>query len=168
MTSPLRDDKWKRRGISVLWDGDTLAQLEAASRVVSLRHFVELYEAGWPDEMPLLNDDALYVAGLDVAVDALSPSDAVSWLESEIYEMVYDFQNHADAGLVFWMPDSGRWKVDYASNSFLWFLGGEHDGQLFPMGRCIWNGAERDVRKIEYSSEGDSPKWIGLFLERIS
>lgn len=168
MTSPLRDDKWKRRGISVLWDGNTLAQLEAANQVVSLRHFVELYKAGWPDEMPLLNDDALYVAGLDVAVDALSPNDAVSWLESDIYEMIYDFQNDADAALVFWMPDSGRWKVDFASNRFEWHLGGEYGGQLFPMGRCIWNGAEKDVRKIESTSSSGSDAWIGLFLERIS
>ena len=168
MTASLLDDKWKRRGISVLWDGNTLAQLEAASQVVSLRHFVELYEAGWPDEMPLVNDDGLYVAGLDVAVDALSPEDAVAWLESDIYEMIYDFQNHADAALVFWMPDAGRWKVDLASDRYQWFLGGEYDGIVFPMGRCIWNGAEKDVRKIEYSAAGESPQPIGLFLERIS
>ncbi len=168
MSAALTDDKWKRRGITVLWDGNTLAQLEAASQVVSLRHFVELYDAGWPDDMPLVNDDGLYVAGLDVAVDALSPDDARAWLESDIYEMIYDFQNHADAALVFWMPDFGRWKVDLTTNRFQWHLGGEYDGKLFPMGRCIWNGAEKDVRRIEHSIAGKAPEWLGLYLERIS
>ena len=104
MSDVLTNDKWKRRGVSVLWCGKTLAELNAASQVISLRQFIGYYEAGWPDDMPLLNDDGLYVAGLDVAVDALSPEDALEWLESEIYEMIYDFQNHADAALIFWMP----------------------------------------------------------------
>ncbi|MCZ5739990.1 hypothetical protein O5290_26190 [Escherichia coli] len=72
--------------------------------------------------MPLLNDDGLYVAGLDVAVDALSPEDALEWLESEIYEMIYDFQNHADAALIFWMPDQGRWKEDLTTSTYHWCL----------------------------------------------
>ena len=69
--------------------------------MISLRQFVTYYEAGWPEDMSLVNDDGLYVAGLDVAIDALSPEDAIRWLESEIYEMIYDFQNHAGAALVF-------------------------------------------------------------------
>jgi hypothetical protein len=164
----LTDDKWKRRGVSVLWCGNTLAKLKAANRVVSLRQFVGFYEAGWPEDMPLLNDDGLYVAGLDVAVDALSPEDAIEWLESEIYEMIYDFQNHAEAALVFWMPDSGRWKEDVFSNSYQWCLAGKYDAQLFPLGNCIWNGAQKDVRRIESPVAGKNNEWLGLYLERIS
>lgn len=168
MSAVLTDDKWKRRGITVLWDGNTLAQLNAASQVVSLRQFVQFYEDGWPDDMPLVNDDGLYVAGLDVAVDALSPEDAVAWLEAEIYKMIYDFQNHADAALVFWMPDQGRWKTDLTTNTYQWYLGGEYDGQLFPLGQCIWNGAQKDVRRIETVGTGKNANWLGLYLERIS
>ncbi len=168
MSGVLSDDKWKRRGISVLWSGNALAELNAASQVVSLRQFVEFYEADWPEDMPLVNDDGLYVAGLDVAVDALSPEDALEWLESEIYEMIYDFQNHADAALVFWMPDQGRWKADVTTNTFQWYLAGEYDGQLFPLGQCIWNGAQKDVRAIDPSGEGKEKDWLGFYLERIS
>ncbi len=50
MNAALLDDVWKRRGISILWDGDTLTQFEAASKVISLRRFFELYEANWPEE----------------------------------------------------------------------------------------------------------------------
>lgn len=168
MSGVLTDDKWKRRGISVLWSGKTLAELNAASQVISLRQFIGFYKAGWPDDMPLVNDDGLYVAGLDVAVDALSPEDALEWLESEIYEMIYDFQNHADAALVFWMPDQGRWKEDLTTSKYHWYLAGQYDAQIFPLGQCIWNGAQKDVRRIESASSSKSSEWLGLYLERIS
>lgn len=48
MNPALNDDVWKRRGISILWDGDTLAHLQATDKVISLRRFFELYEANWP------------------------------------------------------------------------------------------------------------------------
>lgn len=168
MSGVLTDDKWKRRGISVLWCGKTLAELNAASQVISLRQFIGFYEAGWPDDMPLLNDDGLYVAGLDVAVDALSPEDALEWLESEIYEMIYDFQNHADAALIFWMPDQGRWKEDVTNSTYHWYLAGKYDAHVFPLGQCIWNGAQKDVRRIESASGSKNNEWLGLYLERIS
>ena len=80
MSSVLLDDVWKRRGISVLWDGDTLSQLNAVSKIISLRRFFELYEANWPeDELPFINDSAIMVAGLDVIIDALEPDDIVDW-----------------------------------------------------------------------------------------
>ncbi|WP_321148087.1 5'-nucleotidase, partial [Serratia marcescens] len=121
-----------------------------------------------PEDMPLLNDDGLYVAGLDVAVDALSPEDALEWLESEIYEMIYDFQNHADAALIFWMPDQGRWKEDLTTSTYNWCLAGKYDAQMFPLGQCIWNGAQKDVRRIESDFGGKTNEWLGLYLERIS
>lgn len=168
MSGVLTDDKWKRRGISVLWCGKTLAELNAASQVISLRQFIGFYDAGWPDVMPLVNEDGLYVAGLDVAVDALSPEDALEWLETDIYEMIYDFQNHADAALVFWMPDQGRWKVDLTTNTYQWRLAGKYDAQMFPLGQCIWNGAQKDVSRIESRNGGQHNEWLGLYLERIS
>ncbi|MGL4588417.1 MAG: hypothetical protein ACRCVQ_15570 [Acinetobacter ursingii] len=169
MSVALTDEKWKRRGISVLWCGRTLAELNAASQVISLRQFICFYEAGWPEDMPLLNDAGLFVAGLDVAVDALSPEDALEWLESEIYEMIYDFQNHADAALIFWMPDQGRWKEDVTTSTYHWYLAGKYDAQVFPLGQCIWNGAQKDVRRIESAaSSGRNSEWLGLYLERIS
>lgn len=168
MNGALTDDKWKRRGISVLWCGKTLAELNAASQVISLRQFIGFYEAGWPEDMPLVDDGALFVAGLDVAVDALSPEDALEWLESEIYEMIYDFQNHAGAALIFWMPDQGRWKEEVTTSAYHWCLAGKYGAQLFPLGQCLWNGAQKDARRIESAPSGKSNEWLGLYLERIS
>jgi hypothetical protein len=45
----LSDDIWMRRGISMLWDAEALAAVCTPKQVVSLRQFLLLYAAGWPD-----------------------------------------------------------------------------------------------------------------------
>jgi hypothetical protein len=164
----MKDDVWKRRGVSILWDGDTLVKMDAASKVISLRRFFDLFEEGWPeDRLPLVQNGALMVAGIDVSIDALNPEAAIKWMEDEVYPKIYDFQSWAgsDFSLILWMTDQNRWKENTSANTYEWHLGGKHKGGLFPIGRCIWNGAQNDVRHIEV---GDQGKWIGLYLERIS
>jgi hypothetical protein len=164
MSAPLNTDTWKRRGISVLWDGDTLAEMKAAEQVISLRQFVALAAKDWPeDETPLIQDTTLIVAGLDVAADAMLPEDAEKWLKTTVFNMIDDYQNLGDGGLVFWMPEHGRWDHDESVSSWLWHLTGKYNGKTLPMGQCIWNGAESDVQRIEVDG-----RWQGLFLERIS
>ena len=128
MSSVLLDDVWKRRGISVLWDGDTLSQLNAASKIISLRRFFELYEANWPeDELPFINDSAIMVAGLDVIIDALEPDDIVDWLEQQVYTKIQSFQSSIDGcALIFWMADKNRWKENASENSYNWWLSGHY------------------------------------------
>lgn len=167
MNKALTDDVWKRRGISILWDGDTLTEINAASKVISLRRFFELYEANWPEEdMPFINNDAVMVAGLDVMIDALEPEDAIDWLEQQVYNKIQSFQSQFqnDCALIFWMADKNRWKENAGENSYDWYLGGKFRNQLFPIGRCIWNGAQNGVRRIE-TKPG---QWLGLYLPRIS
>jgi hypothetical protein len=53
MSTPLLDDVWKRRGINILWDGKMLTEMGAAKKVVSLRRFFDLYQAGWPKDIRL-------------------------------------------------------------------------------------------------------------------
>jgi hypothetical protein len=166
MNEVLRDDVWKRRGISVLWDGETLTQLDAAPRVISLRRFFELYEAGWPEEdIPFINDDAVMVAGLDVMIDSLEPDEAIDWIEQQVYSKIQNFQSSLDqCALIFWMADKGRWKENVSENSYDWWLSGKYKDDTFPIGRCIWNGAQNDVRRIE-PRQG---QWLGLYHPRIS
>lgn len=166
MNPALTDDVWKRRGISILWDGDTLAHLQATDKVISLRRFFELYKTDWPeDEIPFINDDALMVAGLDVMIDALEPDEAVDWVEQQVYSKIQSFQSCFDrCALIFWMADKSRWKENPGEISYDWWLSGKHKDQTFPIGRCIWNGAQNGVRRIE-SQQGH---WLGLYHPRIS
>lgn len=171
MNPPLTDDVWTRRGVNVLWDGEALARLGAATRAVSLRRFFELGAAGWPEaETPLVNDAALLVAGLDAAIDALEPEEADDWLSQTVYPRIHGFQNAFDGqcALIFWMADPGRWRENSGEGTFDWHLGGKHKGQLLPLGRCLWDGAYVGVRRIEETPAGGKPRWIGLYLPRIS
>ncbi len=167
MNAILRDDVWKRRGISILWDGDILTQFQAADKVISMRRFFEFYEANWPEEsIPFIQNDAVMVAGLDVIIDSLSPEDAVDWVEQQVYSKIQDFQSafEGDCALIFWMAESNRWKENISDNSYEWLLAGKYSQQRFPIGRCIWNGAQSGVKRIE-TTQG---KWIGLHHNRIS
>ena len=57
MGPPLSDDIWMRRGISLLWDAEALATVCTPKQVVSLRQFLLLHAAGWPDaDLSLVND----------------------------------------------------------------------------------------------------------------
>ncbi|MGE5153146.1 MAG: 5'-nucleotidase [Bdellovibrio bacteriovorus] len=171
MNAPLTDDVWIRRGINVLWDGGVLARLGAGPKVISLRRFFELDEAEWPeDETPLVGDSAVMVAGLDVALDALGADEAEEWIQQMLYPRIYEFQRAfaGQSALIFWMAEKERWKENSGEGTFDWHLGGAHQGQLLPLGRCLWDGAYSDVRPIEEPGPKGQAKWIGLYLPRIS
>lgn len=171
MNPPLTDDVWTRRGINVLWDGLTLARLGAAPKAISLRRFFELNAAGWPKaETPLVNDSAVLVAGLDAAIDALGPDAAEAWIGQIVYPRIYEFQTAFDGQcvLIFWMADQTRWQENSGAGAFDWHLGGKYQGRLLPLGRCLWDGADAGVRRIEETAPGGRPRWIGLYLPRIS
>lgn len=171
MNPSLLDDVWKRKGINILWSGIALNELGAASKVISLRRFFELYDAGWPEDLiPWIDDNALMVAGLDVAIDALSPEEAEPWIEQQVYTKIQDYQSNFDSqcSLIFWMADHSRWKEKPDEVEYDWHLTGKHQDQLLPIGRCIWNGAQNGVRRIETIDPSGKHHWIGLHHHRIS
>ena len=84
MRPPLEIDSWKRRGHTMLWDAGSLASLCHAEQAVTLRRFLRMHGAGWPEaelEATLVKERALVVAGLDAAIDAMEPDEATAWLE---------------------------------------------------------------------------------------
>ena len=173
MATPVRDDVWTRRGISVLWDGEAFNQFAAQEQVISLRYFFDLYRAEWPEEEhPRINENSetIVVAGLDAAIDALSPKEAESWLEKKLYPAIIDYQETigGDGALIFWMADGKRWKHRSSDHRFFWNCGGQHRGSELPLGRCLWNGAETDAQLIEPIDNKGKSQWIGIYHRRIS
>ena len=169
MTGVLNDDRWLRRGVSVLWDSSALADLDVAGSVMSLRTFLRISTEGWPDEemVPMVRNDAVFVAGLDVSIDSMEPDTAEDWLQTIVFESIYEFQNEGWAGLVFWMPDQNRWKENYAEGTYEWILSTRYSNHSFPLGQCIWNGAQQDLTKIEQTRSGKQSV-IGMHVDRIS
>jgi hypothetical protein len=174
MSPDLLDKTWMSCGISLLWDAEALNEIITPEYVRSLREFLRLHQAGWPDDaLKLINNRVLVIAGLEAAMDTLNPQEAVDWLEQNIYPAVRDFQdNVADGGgeaaLIFWFADANRIWHRAADNTHHWHCSGEHQRQSIPIGRCIWNGAESSVRKIVAVALDKKHRHIGLFLRRIS
>jgi hypothetical protein len=174
MSPELGDNTWMHSGVSVLWDAESLNELCPARSVRSLREFLRLHKACWPeDDLRLLNKRALIVAGLEAAMDTLPPDDAVEWLEQKIYPAIRDFQdNVADGGgeaaLIFWLADAKRFWHRAADNTNHWYCSGEHRQHSIPIGRCLWNGAEASVQRVVARKPDDKARHVGLFLRRIS
>lgn len=174
MDTPLYDDKWKRTGVSLLWDAESLVQVATHKQVISLHKFVRMAETGWPEELPCLNGDVIVVGGLDACIDVFSPVDAVAWLEQRLYYIILSFQQEYEnqAALIFWMPD-GLNRLDYKNSDdiYNWICAGEHRNQLIPLSRGLWNGAAQDARRIiaiNGSRKGRKEDWVGLYHPRIS
>ncbi|HCO23465.1 MAG TPA: 5'-nucleotidase [Gimesia maris] len=171
MQSPLvNDDLWNRRGISLLWDADELNSLCQPNQVISLRQLRQLHHTGWPeDDLPLVNDTALVVAGLEACIDSLPPEDATQWLEQIIYPLNVSFQREvADGGgqaaLVFWMVEHNRLQYRTSEDAWYWHCGGEHKKHQIPLSHCLFNGAQHDLKEIQ-DTNGNR---LGLYHPRIS
>ncbi|MBV9183671.1 MAG: 5'-nucleotidase [Acidobacteria bacterium] len=174
MTADLNDKTWMVCGISLLWDPEALNEICPPDSVRSLREFLRLHQAEWPeDALHLINNRTLVVAGLEAAMDTLNPQEAVEWLEQIVYPAVRDFQeNVADGGgeaaLIFWFADANRIWHRAADNTHHWYCSGEYHQHSIPIGRCIWNGAEPSVRRTINVGSDKKKRNIGLFLRRIS
>ena len=174
MNPDLHDDTWLRCGISLLWDADALNRICSAEAVRSLREFLRLHQAVWPDDgLKLIQKRTLVVAGLEAVMDTLHPDQAVEWLEHTVYPAVLEFQeNVADGGreasLIFWLADRNRVFHRPSENAYHWHCSAEYRKQSIPLGRCIWNGAESSVRRIVSTNVEKKDIWQGLFNPRIS
>lgn len=173
MGPPLLDDIWLRRGISLLWDAESLASFCPAQNVISVRGFLLLHAAGWPEaDLALVNDVCLVVGGLESAIDALPPDEAVLWLEKTIYPIIISYQENVagggtEASLIFWIADSKRIDYHTSDDTHYWHCGTEFKGQQIPLSRCLFNGAQDGLRRI-VTSDKKAEHGIGLFHPRIS
>ena len=170
----LQGDVWKRRGVSLLWGGETLSALAQPPSVVTIRQFFALV-GKWPDQLPCNKGDTLVVAGLEGCIDLLEPADADAWMKSELLPAILAFQDEygVEAALVFWMPTGkNRVKMNRATEAYSWVCSAPHSNQHIDLGRILWAGAEADVGRIMdpdcTNTDADGPGWIGLHHPRLS
>jgi hypothetical protein len=172
MGPPLSDDIWMRRGITLLWDAEKLARLCGTEKIISLRRFLELHRAGWPDgELSLVGEKTLVVAGLDGCLDVMPPHETETWLEQVVYIAMLSYQRQVadgcnEAALVLWFVDPKRIHHEVAQDTYEWLCDGDYRGQRIALSRCLFNGTQHDLRRIVTEKGIDHP--IGLFHPRIS
>jgi hypothetical protein len=170
----LHDDIWTRRGISLLWDADSLSGICTPQQVVSLRRFLQLHTLGWPEaQVSLVNDKVLVVAGLESAIDALPPEAASEWLEQVVYKALTGFQREvagggSEAGIVLWFTDARRFEYRTSDDTYYWHCTTEYKGQQIPISRCLFNGGQSDARRIHVVDSKKVEHWVGLFHPRVS
>ncbi len=159
-----------RRGCSLLWGTDALAELADPEQVLSLRQFAALAGA-WPEDLPASNGDALVVCGFEGCLDLLTLADAERWLEHDLHDLILAFQEEyqGQAALIFWTP-SGRNRITMsgATEEYYWKHAGSEKG--LHIGRLLWFGAEQEVERILDSDNADydGSAWVGLHHPRIS
>jgi hypothetical protein len=173
MGPPLADDIWLRRGISLLWDAQALAAFCTPGQVVSLRQFLRLHTAGWPEaeyESFLVNNGrTLVVAGLESAIDALPPEEAEVWLCEVVYKAMVEFQKvigSTEGCLILWIADHKRLDYHTSDDTHYWHCGTKYKDQI-PLTRCLFNGAQGD-RQLIRGGDGKADQGIGLYIQRIS
>jgi hypothetical protein len=171
----LIDDKtWRHRGLSLLWSPRILFEIAAADEVVSIRQFLALARS-WPDDLPSGGGNTVVVAGLEGCLDALTPTDAETWLGDQLRPLLLGFQDEyqGQAGVILWLP-AGRQRVSMkpASDEYSWRCAPPFSQQDLPIGRILWGGAEGDAGRIidraEKSHDFDGPAWVGLHHPRVS
>lgn len=169
-----KDKTWSRRGLSLLWSPELLAEIAKPEEALSIRGFFDLARK-WPDDLPSGGGQTLVVAGVEGCIDVLPPSEAETWLEEELRPRVLGFQEEYESqtALVFWLPAGRqRLRMTPATDSYLWLCAPPWQGQTLPLGRLLWSGAESDVGRIidprEKNQDADGPAWGGLHQPRIS
>ncbi|WP_428565596.1 MAG: hypothetical protein ACP59X_04745 [Solidesulfovibrio sp. DCME] len=170
----LQGDVWKRRGVSLLWGGETLSRLAQPQNVMSIRQFFAMV-GNWPSDLPCNEGNTLVIAGLEGCVDLLEPTEAESWLESDMRPAILAFQDeyNLEAALVFWLPTGkNRVRMKSATEAYTWVCSAPHSNQQLDLGRILWAGAEEDVARIVDPNctnlDPDGPGWIGLHHPRLS
>jgi hypothetical protein len=169
----INTDTWTRRGINFLWDEEAFARIATPAQVVSFRAACQLARS-WKEDLPANGGRALAVAGLDVCLDLMSPSDAEVWIGEVLRPFIWSFQAEYDGegSLVFWIP-SGKQRISMnaASEQYYWRCAPPFKDQSLEFGRLLLSGAESDLARIlkpHGSQDPDGPGWIGLYQPRIS
>lgn len=172
MNGNFYDDVWKRQGISLIWEPAALSSVCLFRQVVSLHQFFRLSDESWSEEqleqLMVSGGRALVVAGLETALDAHDPDNAVDWVEQTLYPVMRRFQQDvADGGrgaaLIFWIAEPKRFVPMSLDPDYLWIT---KDHRKIELTRAMFNGASKDLRTI-YPDEF-SEKAIGLYHPRIS
>jgi hypothetical protein len=170
MNLPLTDDTWTTCGVSVLWEATGLHLLTGRSRTVSVREFLRLHAAGWPDGAEALNERALVVAGLEAVLDAMEPAAAQDWMLATFYKAVHEYQDVGgpgdggrEAALIVWLADGNR-VLRKLTGGYEWHCAIRSHGKL-PLGNLLFNGAESSIREIRIKGATAS---AGLYCDRIS
>lgn len=157
---------WKRRGCSIIWSPQLLAELIPHS--ISLRTVLEWQRHGMPD-VPPGGGKTVLVGGLQTVLDVLgSPEESYGWLRTNVLPLCRMWCNHwAGVGLVFGMDGPAKQFHLNEADDLVYFGKGADIESKLCLTRAIWNGAASGQGVFKLMQEG-SKEIEGFHVQRIS
>jgi hypothetical protein len=166
----LEDQRWRRTGMSLLWDESELS--DVLGEAASMRQFLRMRGA-WPPELPSKDGRALVVAGLDAFLCVLDEEQADRWLHQALFPTLSSFESSdgygREAALVFWFPGGrSRIKSDAASDDYFLQLDSRGDRSV-SLGKALWPGQVGEIHRIcTPGQEAAGQAWKGLWIKSLS
>lgn len=160
------------QGVSLLWGISGLQKAAEPSEIVSVRQFLKMQESG-DYKFSAANGKSLVVVGLEGCLDTLNPTDAQSWLDNDVVNAMFNFQDDFQdrAALIFWLPD-GRKRIlpNATGDEYFWLCSTPNSDKRLPIGQILFGGVQRQLQRIvkENSSNFEGDDWLGLYIRRIS
>ncbi|MCX5658335.1 MAG: hypothetical protein NTW19_01265 [Planctomycetota bacterium] len=170
--------KWKRRGSSIVWHADLLADLVRDVEPVSVRALLGWLNSGFPDSPPETpgnpgaagtsagGTQTVLVGGLQTVVETMMqthPPEAVAeWLRTNALAVVRAWKSHwPNVGLVFVMDGPGTLFEFNEGDELVYFGRGRDRSKKVKLSSAIWNGAASGAGAYQLIVEKTGGREVG-------
>ncbi len=142
---PMTASKWKRKGSSIIWHPDLLADLVRDIEPTPLRTLIGWLKTGFPENTPDGKRTVL-VGGLQTVVETMiqtTPLEQVeSWVRANAQAAVRVAQHHwSEVGIVFVMDGPGTLFEFNEGDEIVYFGRGRDRAKKARLSLGLWNGA---------------------------
>lgn len=166
----LTSSKWKRRGSSIVWHPELLADLISSIEPVPLRTLLGWLSSGFPESPPgPAGTKTVLVGGLQTVVETMmqthppEKSEAVAdWLRTNILAVVRAWKSHwPDVALVFVMSGPGPLFEFNEGDELVYFGRGRERAKKVKLSLAIWNGAASGTGSSQIIAEKPGSREVG-------
>jgi hypothetical protein len=160
------DDRYRRKGFSLLWNLSAIKNFGGYKDVLTLRQFLAFIQKVNSNQEIEFEEKPL-VVGLEGVLDVLPFDDAERWLGEVLKPAILTYQEfyEGERSLILWIPSgNGRIVESPALGHYLWKL----NGRSLEIGRILWGGSDDGLFQLHSKNENNQQEWIGLHHTRIS
>ena len=156
---------WKRRGCSIVWSPQLLAEL--IPHAIPLRTMLEWQRQGLPETPPVVGK-TLVVGGLQTVLEVLSSEESYAWVWTHIRPLCRMWGGRWEhLGLVFGMDGPAKFFQHNEADDLVYFgKGGDLNSKLC-LTRALWNGAATGTGAFKLMHE-DSKEIGGFHVNHLS